>query len=209
MWSQTFSTGLKAFSADWKTIAQCCQRKRRSSSGLSLSASTTRPSRWNRIWPLEMRAAPGSSRISASASVVLPEPLSPIRARLSPRRRSKLTWRTALTAPRRVAYSTDRSRTDRTTADGRDSSARVAERVALLPRPALTPPPQSGIEDLFQRAGHGYERELHDREREDRAEDVEQTVAEEDRTAHPGQLDHHRPVVAGQRHKAEEDQPDL
>ena len=45
--------------------------------------------------------------------MVFPEPLSPIKAKLSPLAKSKVAPRTARTLPRGVAYSTQRSRTDR------------------------------------------------------------------------------------------------
>src|SRR5690606_5865120 len=57
---------------------------------------------------------PGSwiSRSIASATVLLPQPLSPTRATISPAATSKLAPATALTVPSGVSYSTRRSRTD-------------------------------------------------------------------------------------------------
>src|SRR6266508_4257023 len=60
--------------------------------------------------PEVILALRGDSRMRLTASVVLPDPLSPMIASVSPRRRSKDTSRTAWTASRRVR---DREALDR------------------------------------------------------------------------------------------------
>src|SRR5687768_13322443 len=68
----------------------------------------------NLIDPSVTRALLGDRRISATASVVLPDPLSPMIASVSPFPSSNDTLRTALTGPRRLKYWMERSCTERT-----------------------------------------------------------------------------------------------
>src|SRR5688572_18569852 len=68
----------------------------------------------NLIDPSVTRALLGDRRISATASVVLPDPLSPMIASVSPFPSSNETLRTALTGPRRLKYWMERSSTEST-----------------------------------------------------------------------------------------------
>src|SRR5882724_4171577 len=115
-----------------------------------------------------MRARRGSNRSSARPSVVFPQPLSPISARLSWGYRSKLTPRTARTGPAAVRYSTARSRTER--------MGSISGRLAL---------PQPRVEDLLERAGHRHQGQLQEADRDDRRQHVEQAVGVEDGPASP------------------------
>src|SRR5687767_15780188 len=81
----------------------------------------------NLIDPSVTRALLGDSRMSATASVVLPDPLSPMIASVSPFPSSNETLRTAFTGPRRLKYWMERSRTERTLPRrGRASPERAA-----------------------------------------------------------------------------------
>src|SRR5215210_2163940 len=95
------------------------------------------------ISPLPMEAVCGRRRTTASPMVVLPEPLSPMKARLSSSPRSKLTPRTALTLPLSVAWPTSRSRTLRTLSSP-----------TFCPSTVSGPSPQARVEDLGERAVH-------------------------------------------------------
>ena len=66
------------------------------------------------IWPPVIRPVPGSIRRIDIAVAVLPEPLSPTSASVSPCRSVNETSRTARTSPRRVKNEALRSRTSRT-----------------------------------------------------------------------------------------------
>ncbi len=80
-WSPTVSTGFRADSASWKTIAISAPRIRRRSSSLSFSRS--RP--WKTTSPPVIRPG-GVSRMPMTACAVtdLPDPDSPSTARVSP-----------------------------------------------------------------------------------------------------------------------------
>src|SRR5215211_7028249 len=69
-------------------------------------------------------------------------------------------------------------------------------------------PPQPRVEDLGERAVHGHKTELKKGYGGDRRHDVEEAVLGEDRPSCPGQVDHHAPVVLGERHEPEERQAD-
>src|SRR5215207_1832847 len=71
-----------------------------------------------------------------------------------------------------------------------------------------SPPPQPRVEDLGERAVHGHKTELKKGYGGDRRHDVEEAVLGEDRPSCPGQVDHHAPVVLGERHEPEERQAD-
>ncbi len=88
--------------------------------GSSLSISVVRPSMSSVIVPLVTRAWLSMMRKSARAVTLLPEPLSPTRARVRPGLSSKLTSRTACRMCVRRWKSIERSRTERTgsAADG-------------------------------------------------------------------------------------------
>src|SRR5687768_6206079 len=84
----------------------------------------------NLIDPSVTRALLGDRPISATASVVLPDPLSPMIANVSPFASSNDTLRTALTGPRRLKYWMERSCTERT----------LPRRARALPERAAGPP---------------------------------------------------------------------
>ena len=88
-------TGLRAFIAPWKMMLISFQRMRLMPYSVRLAR--LRPSKSTS--PLTMRPFSGSSLRIESAAVVLPQPLSPARPRLSPGSRSKETPCTALTSP--------------------------------------------------------------------------------------------------------------
>ena len=84
IWSLIFSTGLNEFIAPWKTIAASDQRNRRIAGSDRVRRSISSPARLRySIEPLLIVAILGNSRSRLSASVVLPQPLSPISAMLS------------------------------------------------------------------------------------------------------------------------------
>src|SRR5579872_3151727 len=139
-----------------------------------------------------MRPDLGRSRSKPRPSVVLPEPLSPISAMLSPACRSKLASLTARTTPPEVWYSIDRSRTESTASENTASGAS-----------------QTRIEDVLERARHGHDRQLQDADRQHGSQDIQQTLLEEDGAAYPGQVEHDPPIVARQRGEPEQVQADL
>src|SRR5258706_564476 len=100
--SHTLITGLNELSADWKTIAHSFQRNWRSSSSGRVRTSTVSRSFVYSSCPFVIRADRGERPMRLIASVVLPEPLSPMIATVSPFSISNDTSRTACTAPRRL-----------------------------------------------------------------------------------------------------------
>src|SRR6266550_292545 len=180
--SQIVMTGLNAESAAWNTIAQSAHRKRRSLSASSERTSKARLPSSYRISPFVTRALRGERRIKATARVVLPEPDSPMIAIVSPCWRSKVTSRTACTGPRRVRYSIDRSRTERT---GTSVS-------------------KTRVEDVLEARGEPYERKLEERDRHDRTHQIEEAVFEEECTLVVREVEHDRPVLPGERNQTEE-----
>ena len=74
--------------------------------------------------PAVIRAFRGSRRMSASASVVFPEPLSPMTATVSPRSTSKETSRVARSGPRRVGCVVDYAKLPLAVAWGRGHTVR-------------------------------------------------------------------------------------
>src|SRR5215210_510292 len=197
-WSRMRITGLSAFRADWKTIAHSRQRKRLSVSSSRIVRSRSSPEAVRKtISPLPMEAVCGRRRTTASPMVVLPEPLSPMKARLSSSPRSKLTPRTALTLPLSVAWPTSRSRTLRTLSSP-----------TFCPSTVSGPSPQARVEDLGERAVHRHQAELEKGYGGDRGHDVEDAVLGEDRPSRPSEVDHHAPVVLGEGHQPEKRQGD-
>ena len=93
--------------APWNTIASRAQRTAR----ISRASSVIRSSPSNMTWPATTWPPGGSSRSIASAVVVLPEPDSPTRPIVSPRRRSNETSFTARSGPLGESNSTERLRT--------------------------------------------------------------------------------------------------
>src|SRR3954468_4694926 len=94
----------------------------------------------------------------------------------------------------------DRSRTERTAG------------LIALPRPRsvrASRGAQPRVEDVLERGREGDERELEQRDREDRAEDVPERVAEEDRALAVREVQHDAPVLTRQRHEPEEDDAGL
>ncbi len=88
-------TGFSAFIAPWKMMLISLQR-------ILLMPNSVRLARFlpsKRTSPLTMRPFSGSSLSRLSAAVVLPQPDSPARPRLSPGLSTKLTSCTALTSP--------------------------------------------------------------------------------------------------------------
>ena len=102
-----------------------------------------------------MRPDFGSRRSTPRPSVVLPEPLSPISAIVSPACRSKLAPSTARTLPAAVLYSTHRSRTDRIGSPRATASA-SGTTVGWAPM-VVTPSgsAQPRIENIFDPAAGG------------------------------------------------------
>ena len=99
IWSPHRVVGLRAFIAPWKTIEIPRQRtfSRNSSVEYSITSSPDR-----RTWPSYSSTFLGRSRRMAFAVDVLPHPLSPTMAIVSPGSTEKETSSTAFTGPRRV-----------------------------------------------------------------------------------------------------------
>src|ERR1700716_2578526 len=136
--------------------------------------------------------------MSATARVVLPDPLSPMTATVSPSATSNETPRTAWTGPRREPDSMARSRTESSAGE-----LIVAWSLSASARP------EARVEHVLETRRERDQRQLEERDREDRAEDVPESVGEIDRALAQRKLQHHAPVRAGQRDKPEHDQPDL
>src|SRR5207244_10005303 len=88
--------------------------------------------------PPVMRPGWGSRLSAQSATDVLPDPLSPVRASVPPSRNDKETWLTALTVPSGVKNSAERSSMRRMGAIKRDpfsTRARRFERLFRLYQP--------------------------------------------------------------------------
>ena len=99
-------TGLSAVMGSWKIMPMRFPRKRRSSESARPSSSC-----WsNRMLP-EVVAWCGSRPNRAMAVIDLPQPDSPIRPRVSPLSKTKLTSRTAAAGPRWVCSCTLKCRT--------------------------------------------------------------------------------------------------
>src|SRR5712692_2038906 len=127
-------TGLSEFIAPWKMIEMSFHRIR----WIDSSDSLTRFRPLNRISPLTILPLYGSRRMTASAVVVLPQPLSPARPSASPSPRSNETPWTARTVPAWVVYSMKRSLTSS--------------------RPSL-PPPEARVQDLIEGVSEQVEAE--------------------------------------------------
>ena len=84
------------------------------------------------ISPLPIRPVPGSIRRMDIAVAVLPDPLSPTSASVSPPRSENDTSRTARTSPRRVMNEALRSRTSRTGPRGSGLVVRAGSRLMVV-----------------------------------------------------------------------------
>src|SRR2546425_4408449 len=129
-----FRTGFREFIAPWKMIETSFQRIR----WIESSDSLTRFLPLNRISPLTILPLYGRSRMTASAVVVFPQPLSPASPRPSPSPSSNETPWSARTGPAWVVYSMKRSLTSN--------------------RPNL-PPPEAWVQDLIERVSEQVETE--------------------------------------------------
>ncbi len=102
IWSPTVKSGLSEAMGSWRIIAMRLPRMARiSASDLSRRFSPSKP-----MDPATIRAAGGRSRMSVSASVVLPEPDSPTMPRVFPASSVKETSSTARVTrvPRALTY---------------------------------------------------------------------------------------------------------
>src|SRR5258708_1740171 len=139
-------TGLRAVVALCMTTDMSFQRTAAS----SFSVSPTMLTPLNVTLPPVMPAGGTSSRAIANSSVDLPQPDSPTIPMNSPGSRSKVTRSTARTAPRSVAYSTERSRAARI---GPAAGLQPAERWSTSARALATDPPyrsQGWVADLVE-----------------------------------------------------------
>jgi len=107
IWSPTRMTGFRLVAGSWKIMPMRPPRMLRISA--SGRANTSCPARSSR--PVSTRPASGSSRISARAVMLLPQPDSPTRAKVSPRSMLRLSASTARTSPASASSSTARSET--------------------------------------------------------------------------------------------------
>src|SRR5260221_4772783 len=139
-------TGLSAFIALCMPTDRSFQRT--AASWRSVSPTMLRP--WKITLPPVISAGGASSWAIANSSVDLPQPDSPTIPMNSPGSRSKVTRSTATTAPRSVAYSTERSRAARM---GPAAAPGPAERGPTSARACATGPPyrsQSRVADLVE-----------------------------------------------------------
>ncbi len=97
--SPTESTGFRPVAGSWNTMAISLPRIRRSSS--ADRPRTSLPS--NRMWPAVIRPGCGRRLSTASPTLVLPAPLSPVIASVLPRLRDRETSLAAFTAPSAVS----------------------------------------------------------------------------------------------------------
>src|SRR5213593_4567969 len=67
----------------------------------------------------------------------------------------------------------------------------------------LTRAAQARVEDVLERRREPDERQLEERDREDRAEDVPEAVAEKERAPDVREVQHEAPVTSGEREQAE------
>ena len=107
IWSPTRMTGFRLVEGSWKIMPMRPPRTPR----IALSGRRFRSSPSRSICPPTMRPASGSSRSSASAVMLLPQPDSPTSAKVSRRATASPRRLTAWVMPRSPAMSISRSRT--------------------------------------------------------------------------------------------------
>src|SRR5216684_4745940 len=156
-WAPMDLTGLSAFIALCMTTDRSFHRTM--ASCLSVSPTMSRPLKMT--LPPVIAAGGIRSLAMANSSVDLPQPDSPTMPMNSPGSRSKLTWSTASTVPRSMAYSTDRSRTCSTAPAEWPGTA--GKRTPLPGALDTVPPhapdrPQGRVADLVERIVEQRER---------------------------------------------------
>ena len=124
----TRSTGFSVIIGSWKIIAMSRPRSWRQRAGVAPRSSSP----LKRMLPSTMRPGSSSRPISEKPVMLLPEPDSPTRPRISPAARCRSTPSTARTTPLRVKKCVFRPRTSST---GPDAAGDLSTRFACIAFP--------------------------------------------------------------------------